>query len=68
MEGFSLTTSSIDNPEDGRCRLVTLVRLDLGIGGGLVLGGDGDVAVEEVFGVVSGCKITLIDALMCPKT
>ena len=31
-----------------------LVRLELGFGVGLVLGGDGDV--EEGFGVVSGCQ------------
>ena len=32
-----------------------LVGLDLGIGGGLVLGDDGDV--EDRFGVVSGCEM-----------
>ena len=42
--------------------LPELVRLDFGIGGGLVLGGDGDSA--EGFGVVSGCETEKIYLFM----
>ena len=38
------------------------MRLDFGIGGGLVLGGDGDSA--EGFGVVSGCETEKIYLFM----